>query len=110
MISLTRLNGAPIVVNSDLIKYAEASPDTMLTLIHGEKIVVLESCEEVVERMTAYRVHVLERLAGEMPDAIARLNAFATAQAQSANENFQEQRRLDLIPDLAAVHRRRSQE
>jgi len=38
MIELTRLNGTPIMLNSDLIKTAEASPDTMLTLINGEKI------------------------------------------------------------------------
>ena len=31
MIELTRLNGSPMVLNSDLIKTAEASPDTMLT-------------------------------------------------------------------------------
>ena len=42
MIELTRLNGAPIVLNSDLIKTAEASPDTMLTLINGEKLIVRE--------------------------------------------------------------------
>ena len=43
MIQLTRLNGSPLVVNSDLIKYAESSPDTVLTLQNGEKILVLES-------------------------------------------------------------------
>lgn len=58
MISLTRLNGNPLVVNSDLIKYAEASPDTVLTLVNGEKIVVLESCEEVVRRTIAYRAQL----------------------------------------------------
>jgi flagellar protein FlbD len=58
MIHLTRLNGNPLVVNSDLIKYAEASPDTMLTLVNGEKIVVLESCEDVVNRTIAYRARV----------------------------------------------------
>jgi flagellar protein FlbD len=55
MIHLTRLNGNPLVINSDLIKYAESSPDTVLTLVNGEKIVVLESCEEVVNRTVAYR-------------------------------------------------------
>jgi uncharacterized protein YlzI (FlbEa/FlbD family) len=59
MIHLTRLNGNPLVVNSDLIKYAESSPDTMLTLINGEKIVVLETCQEVVDRAIAYRGQVL---------------------------------------------------
>ncbi|HEX3985350.1 MAG TPA: flagellar FlbD family protein [Acidobacteriaceae bacterium] len=67
MIHLTRLNGNPLVVNSDLIKYAEASPDTMLTLINGEKIVVLESCEEVVRRTTAYRARVFGEAANVMP-------------------------------------------
>lgn len=61
MIHLTRLNGNALVVNSDLIKYAESSPDTVLTLVNGEKIVVLESCEEVVKRTIAYRARVFGR-------------------------------------------------
>lgn len=67
MIHLTRLNGNSLVVNSDLIKYAEASPDTMLTLINGEKIVVLESCEEVVGRTIAYRARVFGEATNYMP-------------------------------------------
>ena len=59
MIELTRLNGQGMVVNCDLIKYVESSPDTMLTLIHGEKIVVSEPCEEVVRRISAYRIALL---------------------------------------------------
>jgi flagellar protein FlbD len=66
MIHLTRLNGNPLVVNSDLIKYAESSPDTMLTLVNGEKIVVLESCEEVVSRTIAYRARVHAEAAGNL--------------------------------------------
>jgi flagellar protein FlbD len=58
MIHLTRLNGNPLVVNCDLIKYAESSPDTVLTLVNGEKIVVLESCQDVVNRTVAYRARV----------------------------------------------------
>ncbi len=61
MIVLTRLNGHAITVNSDLIKYAESSPDTVLTLITGEKIIVLESCEEVQERCMEYRADGLRR-------------------------------------------------
>jgi len=59
MIELTRLNGRPIVLNSDLIKTAEASPDTMLTLINGEKLIVREEISDVVERVLAYRAHLL---------------------------------------------------
>jgi len=59
MIEVTRLNGTPMLVNSDLIKIAEASPDTMLTLIHGEKLIVRESCAEILERVLAYRALLL---------------------------------------------------
>jgi flagellar protein FlbD len=61
MIELTRLNGHPLVVNSDLIKLAEAIPDTTLTLVTGEKLVVLESCAEVVSRTMGYRAQVLHQ-------------------------------------------------
>jgi flagellar protein FlbD len=67
MIHLTRLNGNPLVVNSDLIKYVGPSPDTMLTLINGEKIVVLESCQEVVDRTIAYRARVFGEATSYMP-------------------------------------------
>ena len=67
MIELTRLNGHPMVVNSDLIKTAESSPDTMLTLINGEKLIVREDCEEVVERVLAYRARLLAGVARRLP-------------------------------------------
>jgi flagellar protein FlbD len=67
MIELTRLNGNPMVLNSDLIKTAEASPDTMLTLINGEKLIVREECGEVVERVLAYRARLLASVARRLP-------------------------------------------
>jgi flagellar protein FlbD len=67
MIELTRLNGNPLVVNSDLIKSAEASPDTMLTLINGEKLIVRETCAEVTERVLAYRAKLLAAVAPRLP-------------------------------------------
>src|SRR5271167_1299246 len=67
MIELTRLNGNPLVVNSDLIKTAESSPDTMLTLINGEKLIVREACAEVVERVLAYRARLLAGVARRLP-------------------------------------------
>jgi flagellar protein FlbD len=68
MIELTRLNGNPMVLNSDLIKIAEASPDTMLTLINGEKLIVRENCGEVVERILAYRARLLAAVARRLPN------------------------------------------
>jgi len=70
MIELTRLNGNPMVLNSDLIKTAESSPDTMLTLINGEKLIVREEVAEVVERVLAYRARLLATVA-------RRLSSFA---------------------------------
>jgi flagellar protein FlbD len=67
MIELTRLNGSPMVLNSDLIKIAEASPDTMLTLINGEKLIVREETAEVVERVLAYRARLLATVARRLP-------------------------------------------
>lgn len=67
MIQLTRLNGSSIVLNSDLIKTAEASPDTMLTLINGEKLIVREDCAEVAERIVAYRASLLATVARRLP-------------------------------------------
>jgi len=67
MIELTRLNGNPMVLNSDLIKTAESSPDTMLTLITGEKLIVREECSVVVERVLEYRARLLAAVANRMP-------------------------------------------
>jgi flagellar protein FlbD len=67
MIELTRLNGNPMVLNSDLIKTAEASPDTMLTLINGEKLIVREGCAEVMERVLAYRARLLVAVSRQLP-------------------------------------------
>ena len=63
MIELTRLNGNSILLNSDLIKTAEASPDTMLTLINGEKLIVRETLGEILERVLEYRARLLATIA-----------------------------------------------
>ena len=44
MIPLTRLNHIPLVLNSDLIEHIEITPDTVITLTTGQKIMVLEKC------------------------------------------------------------------
>ena len=54
MIAVTRLNGKSFVVNAALIRYIESTPDTMITLIGGEKVIVKEPLEEVVERAIQY--------------------------------------------------------
>lgn len=55
MIRLTRLNNHPLAVNSDLIKFVEQAPDTVLTLVNGEKLVVRETAQEVIDRILEFR-------------------------------------------------------
>jgi len=60
MIQLTRLNNNPLTVNSDLIKFVEQSPDTVITLLNGEKIIVRENADTVLQRIVQFRRTVLE--------------------------------------------------
>ncbi len=55
MIRLTRLNEKEFVVNADLIKFAEKTPDTIITLTTQEKVVVRESIDEVIRRVIEYK-------------------------------------------------------
>lgn len=84
MIELTRLNGNTIAINSDLIRYAEAAPDTVLTLVTGEKLLVRESCAEVIAITFAHRVSVLR---SAWPDAAAALAAFCATSAANFAQN-----------------------
>ncbi|MCU1274332.1 MAG: flagellar FlbD family protein [Bryobacterales bacterium] len=84
MIQLTRLNHVPLVLNSDLIEHMEVTPDTVVTLTTGQKIVVLESAEEVVERIIRFRRSIISG-AGECP--LRRLDfAQPATQADASDE------------------------
>jgi flagellar protein FlbD len=86
MIEVTRLNGIPMTLNSDLIKIAESSPDTMLTLIHGEKLIVRESRAEVMEKILAYRAQLLAAVAARLGarDDLPRVVAMASLNPNAA--------------------------
>lgn len=55
MIKLTRLGGAEFVLNAERIQYVEELPDTYITLVEGERVVVCESLDEVVSRVIDYQ-------------------------------------------------------
>jgi len=55
MVRLTRLNHAPLVLNSDLIEHIDITPDTVITLTNGQIVRVLETAEEVIERIVEFR-------------------------------------------------------
>lgn len=54
MIRLTRRNGTPFVLNAELIKFVEEVPDTIITLRDGDKILVGESADTVVDKAMEY--------------------------------------------------------
>ncbi len=84
MIDLTRLNGHRIAVNCDLFKYAEASPDTTITLVTGEKLIVRESLDQLISLIARWRSHTLHLA---WPDAA---NALAAREALQLNLRQQE--------------------
>jgi flagellar protein FlbD len=60
MISVTRLGGSEVVINTDLIVTVEKTPDTVITLTTGDRIMVRESVEDVVARAAEFRHRVLQ--------------------------------------------------
>jgi flagellar protein FlbD len=59
VIRLTRLNHSLLVLNSDLIEHIEITPDTVITMTTGQKIMVLESVDEVIAKMIEFRRSIL---------------------------------------------------
>ncbi len=55
MIKLNRLGGEPFILNAELIRYVEARPDTFITLTSGERLVVQQSMDEVLQRAVEYQ-------------------------------------------------------
>ena len=61
MIRLTRINHVPLVLNSDLIEHIEITPDTVIAMTSGQKFIVLESAEEVIEKVIDFRQTIAKR-------------------------------------------------
>ena len=59
MITVTRLNGPPFALNPDLIERADATPDTVLTLVDGTKYLIAETVDEVIEKVRDYRASII---------------------------------------------------
>jgi flagellar protein FlbD len=69
MIHVTRINHSPLVLNSDLIEHIEANPDTVISMTSGQKYVVMESAEDVIERVVEFRQRLAVRESGELRKA-----------------------------------------
>lgn len=59
MILVHRLKGEPLFVNADLVESVEPTPDTVLSMVDGRKLVVAETPDEVVDRIRRYRASIL---------------------------------------------------
>jgi len=81
MIYVTRLNHTPVVLNCDLIEHIETTPDTVISLTTGQKMMVLESADEIVDRVVRYRRSIMQ------PENLGRnLMPAGSAATQSENE------------------------
>ncbi len=61
MIRLTRINHVPLVLNSDLIEHVEVTPDTVIAMTSGQKFMVMESAEEVIQKVIEFRRSIADR-------------------------------------------------
>jgi flagellar protein FlbD len=55
MIKVTRINDAPLVINADLIEFVEASPETIICLTTGKKIMVKQTIDEIIDRVAEFK-------------------------------------------------------
>lgn len=62
MILLTRLDKTKLLVNLETVKFVEFTPDTLITFVNGDTIIVRESLEEIEKSVIDYRVRTLEKL------------------------------------------------
>jgi len=72
MIRLTRINHVPLVLNADLIEHLEVTPDTVIAMTTGQKFMVLESADEVIEKVMDFRRAIANR---EAPDVVRDVEA-----------------------------------
>ncbi len=62
MVELTRFNGTKFYLNSDHIEFVEETPDTVITLVSGKKLVVTESAAQILESIVVFRNSVITGL------------------------------------------------
>jgi len=58
MITVTRLNGKAFVINAELIRTIEENPDTTITLVNGDHMIVREPMRDVISKTIEYGRHL----------------------------------------------------
>ncbi len=59
MVTLTKIDGSRISVNPDMIKFVEETPDTVITMFTGEKMLVREPQEFIIQKIMLLRRKIL---------------------------------------------------
>jgi len=59
MIQLTRLNGIGFWISADQIEFLESTPDTVITLLSGKKVIVKEGPAEIVKRVIEFKRQIM---------------------------------------------------
>lgn len=62
MVKVTKFSGVEVALNSDLIETIEATPDTVIALTNGKKMMVKETVDEIVNRVIDYRRRIFEKV------------------------------------------------
>jgi flagellar protein FlbD len=91
MIILNRLGGSQVAVNPDLIERAEPTPDTVITMVDGHKLLVAESVQEVVDAVRTWRASVAAQ-------------AYALTHGDRSAEWGQVDRAAELVAEDVAAH------
>jgi flagellar protein FlbD len=68
MIQVTRLNGEEVYVNADLILFLEKSPDTVLTLTSGKKVMVQDAIPDILDKIVKFKSRCFPRVAERSAD------------------------------------------
>jgi flagellar protein FlbD len=61
VILLTRLDNSRLLINLETVKYIESTPDTLITFLNGDSVIVREALETIEQRVMDYRVGALHK-------------------------------------------------
>ncbi len=73
MIEVSKLGGERFFVNAETIDFIEATPDTVLTLASGKKILVLEPPDVIIDKIVAYKQLIYLNMPMKLSDTLERM-------------------------------------
>ena len=76
MIKVEKINGRDLIINAELIEFIEKTPDTIISMTTGKKIIVIDTCEELIKKVIEYRREIFpfKRFKKLTEDEIKELN------------------------------------